>query len=71
MAKRVEVVLVDDLVGGEAVETVRFAIDGSVYEIDLGDANARTLREALAPYVAAARKVTTSTRARRRPRDPA
>ena len=57
MAQRVNVVLVDDLDGSDAVETVSFALDGVDYEIDLNAAHADALREALAPYVGHARKV--------------
>ena len=35
MAQRVNVVLVDDLDGSEAAETVNFGLDGANYEIDL------------------------------------
>jgi hypothetical protein len=57
MAQRVNIVLVDDLDGGDATETVSFAIDGATYEIDLSDKNASKLRDALAPYLGHARKV--------------
>ena len=57
MAQRVNIVLVDDLDGGDATETVSFAIDGTTYEIDLSDKNASKLRDALAPYLGHARKV--------------
>lgn len=56
MAQRVHVVLVDDLDGGEAAETVSFALDGVDYEIDLSDKHAGELREALALYVGHARR---------------
>nr|WP_116245539.1 Lsr2 family protein [Nocardiopsis sp. FIRDI 009] len=56
MAQKVQVFLVDDLDGGEAEETVTFGLDGSVYEIDLSAGNAAKLREALTPFVEAARK---------------
>ncbi|MEJ8635935.1 MULTISPECIES: histone-like nucleoid-structuring protein Lsr2 [Streptomyces] len=56
MAQRVVVALFDDIDGGEAAETVTFALDGKSYEIDLNPANAKKLRKALAPYVAAGRK---------------
>jgi hypothetical protein len=56
MAKHTQVILIDDLDGGEANETVTFAIDGSAYEIDLSDGNAKKLREALEPYVTGARR---------------
>jgi hypothetical protein len=56
MAQQVQVVLVDDLDGGPADETVAFALDGTAYEIDLSSANAVRLRDALATYVGHARK---------------
>jgi hypothetical protein len=52
----VVVLLVDDLDGGEADETVSFALDGTAYEIDLRAANAACLRDRLARYTAAARR---------------
>jgi hypothetical protein len=57
VAKRTIHVLVDDLDGGDADETVKFAIDGVQYEIDLSKKNAAKLRDAVAPYVAAGSKV--------------
>ncbi len=57
MAQRVNVILVDDLDGKDADETVTFGIDGANYEIDLSKHNAEQLRAALAPYVEAGRKV--------------
>ncbi|MFG3496240.1 Lsr2 family protein [Streptomyces sp. NPDC047928] len=56
MAQRVVVTLSDDIDGGEAAETVTFGLDGKLYEIDLNAANAKKLRKALAPYMAAGRK---------------
>ena len=56
MAQRVQVVLEDDVDGGAADETVTFALDGADYEIDLSSANAESLREGLAPWVASARR---------------
>ena len=53
MAKQIIHKLVDDLDGGDAEETVKFALDGIQYEIDLSDANAKKLRDVFAPYVAA------------------
>lgn len=58
MAQKVSILLVDDLDGTEATETVTFGLDGTSYEIDLNDANAAALREALSGYVGHARKVT-------------
>ena len=57
MAQKVSIVLVDDLDGTEATETVSFGLDGANYEIDLNDTNASALREALSGYVGHARKV--------------
>ncbi|MFF0555950.1 Lsr2 family protein [Streptomyces sp. NPDC004266] len=57
MAQRVVVTLSDDIDGGEAAETVAFGLDGKMYEIDLNAANAKKLRKALAPYLAAGRKL--------------
>ena len=45
----------DDVDGSEAVVTVRFGLDGHVYEIDLNEAHAEDLREVFAPYAVAAR----------------
>ncbi|WP_318208407.1 MULTISPECIES: Lsr2 family protein [unclassified Streptomyces] len=55
MAQRVVVTISDDMDGGEAAETVAFGLDGKMYEIDLNAANAKKLRKALAPYLAAGR----------------
>jgi hypothetical protein len=57
MAQRVQVLLVDDLDGTTADETVAFALDGVNYEIDLTSGNAAGLREALAPWINKARRV--------------
>ncbi|GAA4869223.1 histone-like nucleoid-structuring protein Lsr2 [Actinomycetospora straminea] len=58
MAQKTIVTLVDDLTGEEAedITTVEFALDGVTYEIDLDDKNSAKLRDALADYVAAARR---------------
>jgi Lsr2 len=56
MAKRVIIWLEDDLDGSEASESITFSLDGVEYEIDLNDAHANELREALSKYTAAARK---------------
>jgi hypothetical protein len=61
VAQKVQVLLVDDIDGGEAEETVTFSLDGVSYEIDLSSKNAGTLRDAVAPYVGAARKAGRST----------
>ena len=56
MAQKVTVSLIDDLDGDKADETVEFGVDGKNYEIDLSGSNADKLRDALAAYVAAARR---------------
>lgn len=56
MAKRVITTLEDDLDGSEANETIIFSIDGNEYEIDLNDAHANELREAMNKYTSVARK---------------
>ncbi|HET8599042.1 MAG TPA: Lsr2 family protein [Segeticoccus sp.] len=56
MAQRVQVLLVDDLDGGDAAETVTFALDGVTYEIDLNDTNAAQLREDFAEWIGHARR---------------
>jgi microsomal dipeptidase-like Zn-dependent dipeptidase len=56
MARTVAVVLEDDLDGGPADETVRFAFDGTQYEIDLSAKNARAFRQQLTPFIEHARK---------------
>ncbi|MGN0065602.1 MAG: Lsr2 family protein [Nocardioides sp.] len=63
MAQKVSIILVDDLDGSEATQTVSFGLDGASYEIDLNDDNAAALREAFAGYVGHARKVTGPRRA--------
>ena len=49
-------VLVDDIDGTEAAETVLFGLDGSSYEIDLSNKNAKELRETLQRFVDVARR---------------
>ena len=56
MAQKVTVALEDDLTGGPATETLRFAFDGTGYEIDLNAKNGATFRKQIAPYVEHARK---------------
>lgn len=57
MAQKVHILLVDDLDGTDATESVAFGLDGTSYEIDLNEKNAAKLREALSLYVGHARKV--------------
>lgn len=62
MAQKIQTVFIDDLDGGEADSTVRFALDGTEYEIDLSTKHAEALRKALARYVNAARRASGSAR---------
>lgn len=64
MAQKVNIVLVDDIDGSDATQTVAFGLDGSSYEIDLNDDHAAELREALATYVGHGRKVSSGRRSR-------
>ncbi len=61
MARKIVHQIVDDIDGsvlevGEG-ETVLFSLDGTAYEIDLSSDHAAELRDALAPYVSAGRRV--------------
>ena len=60
MAQHVSVVLVDDVDGSPAEETVTFALDGVGYEIDLSPGNAARLREGLSQWLQSARRVSGS-----------
>jgi len=55
--RKTVIILEDDLDGSEASETVNFVVDGAEYEIDLNEAHAKELRDALTKYTAVARKV--------------
>src|SRR6476620_346678 len=59
MAQKVTTVveLTDDIEGGKADQTVRFAFDGHQYEIDLSKKTANALSKVLKPYLDSARKV--------------
>lgn len=69
MARKVQVLLEDDIDGTPGSETVLFALDGKSYEIDLSEKNARKLREAFAPWVGAGRRANSAAapELRRRP----
>lgn len=62
MAKVVSTAYVDDLDGSEASGPVDFSLDGKDYTIDLSDSNAARLRDALASYIASARRASRSDR---------
>jgi hypothetical protein len=57
MAQKVQILFTDDLDGSEAEGTVRFGLDGTDYEIDLNTKHAQQLRDALAGYLGASRRV--------------
>lgn len=68
MATKIKVLIVDDLDGSEAEETVSFSFDGATYEIDLSSKNADKLRKHLAPYIESARRSSGGGGSRRRRR---
>ena len=60
MAKKTIVQLIDDLDNRELEDggqTIRFGIQKEQYEIDLSGQNVEKLHEALAPFIAAGRRV--------------
>jgi Lsr2 len=65
MAQQIQVLFTDDIDGGEAAGTVRFALDGVEYEIDLSTEHTDELHTALGKYVDHARKVGGSRRTAR------
>ena len=62
MAQKIQTLFIDDLDGSAAEGTVRFGLDGTEYEIDLNAEHAKNMREALARYVNAGRRVGGSAR---------
>jgi hypothetical protein len=54
--------LIDDLDGSDAERTVRFGLDGQVYELDLNTKHISALEKAMKPYLDAARSVQTARR---------
>ncbi|BEP14341.1 Lsr2 family protein [Acidothermaceae bacterium B102] len=60
MAQRVQVLLVCDVHDDDTTpgtETISFSLDGTSYEIDVCDDHAEELRDAVAPYVGAGRRI--------------
>jgi Lsr2 len=57
VAQKIQTLFIDDLDGSAAEGTVRFGLDGTEYEIDLNAGHAKELRDVLARYVDAARRV--------------
>lgn len=59
MAQKVSITMVSDLSGaeGDDISSVRFALDGTEYEIDLTQKEAAKLTKSLEAYIGAARRV--------------
>jgi hypothetical protein len=57
MAQQIQTLFIDDIDGGAAEGTVRFALDGTDYEIDLSGKHSDELHAALRQYVEHGRKV--------------
>src|SRR3954447_23962245 len=60
MARRTQVILIDDLDGTEIVQggqSISFSVHGTDYSIDLAEANVERFEAALAPFVEHARRV--------------
>jgi DNA-nicking Smr family endonuclease len=57
MAQKVLVEILDDIDGSAGAQTIQFGLDGVSYEIDLADDNAAALRDELARFIDAARRV--------------
>ena len=62
MAKETIIKISDDLDGSDASSTVPFTWNSVAYEIDLSTRNTWEFEKAVAPYVAAARRVAATTR---------
>ena len=68
MAQQTTVRFIDDLDGSDAAGTFDFSLEGRNYQIDLSDENAAKLREALTPFIDAARTSGGRSPGRGRPR---
>ena len=62
MVQKIQTLFIDDIDGSEAEGTVRFALDGAHYEIDLNASHAAALRKAIGPYAKAGRRTITRSR---------
>lgn len=73
MAQVQRVLLTCDICGGDKPgdETVAFSADGASYEIDLCTKHAKQLRDAVAPFVTAGRRVSSRVSGRGRSRSTA
>lgn len=57
MAQKVVREFIDDIDGSAAERTFTFAVDGTVYEIDLSSANIAEFKSAIGGFIESARKV--------------
>jgi hypothetical protein len=62
VVQKIETILIDDLDGSEAQNTVRFGFGGAEYEIDLSAAHADELRRKLDTFISAGRKMNGTSR---------
>jgi nucleoid-associated protein Lsr2 len=68
MAQKIQTLLIDDIDGSLATETVQFSLDGTDYEIELNAQHSGELRRELARFIAHARKTSGTRPARNRSR---
>lgn len=66
MAQRTVITYEDDISGGDATESIIFALDGTTFEIDLNADNAEALRAVFFDYMGKARKVSKGRTAQRK-----
>ena len=52
-----KVVYLDDIDGTEGARTIPFALDGTLYEIDLAEDNEKRLLDSLSPFLDGARTI--------------
>jgi Lsr2 len=57
MTESLTATLTDDIDEPTAIETVRFSVDGTAYEIDLSARHARELRSVVGRYISVARRI--------------
>ena len=66
MAKQVQVQLIDDIDGSEAVESIAFAFRGAEYEIDLNQKHIGAFEKAVSKFIESARSAAPAKRGRSR-----
>jgi hypothetical protein len=64
MSKRIHYLLIDDIDGSVATETITLTLDGVSYVLDLNADHAASLREAIAGWTVHARRLKAPTRRR-------